>query len=282
MIKLILKRIVAYSPLTQISLSFLILIIGFEVTCLTLLIVHAIFKASLFMFVGLIIHDNYNIQDSRVVKFNSKLNTVKYSLLIILILSIVGFVYSIGYFKDIVWNMFGCWFNLSLVIYYQVFFIIITISLYYAFELLFRLFIDSLTLFNYYNESLYSMIISLCAITSLLRLSKYNYLNIYFDDYLYLFDTEATLFILAALLIVFENLIDINSGNSIISSIWIPGIHKFNIGCLDLDYIIFLTITYDFNYKALFKVRVLLYNIDLNLHTSFNRVIIIFITLMFL
>ena len=97
------KKIVAFSTLRQLGLIFLSLrLLEKEITFRHLLI-HAFFKALLFIAVGILIHQSDDYQEFTILKFNSFFSNSLLFLRLIRTLSLLGFPFVSGFFsKDLI------------------------------------------------------------------------------------------------------------------------------------------------------------------------------------
>lgn len=97
-----LKKVVALSTLSQLGVIFISLGAGQPLLCFFHLITHALFKSSLFMCVGFLIHSSYGRQDGRMIGGFLKTRPLVSSVLIITNLSLFGFPFISGFYsKDI-------------------------------------------------------------------------------------------------------------------------------------------------------------------------------------
>ena len=96
-----LKKVIALSTLSQLGLIITILGIGIFDICFFHLIIHAIFKSSLFMRIGCKIHECFSLQDSRFISFNWKHPFLIFCFSVTN-LSLVGFPFISGFYsKDL-------------------------------------------------------------------------------------------------------------------------------------------------------------------------------------
>lgn len=96
-----LKKVIALSTLSQLGLIITILGIGIFNICFFHLIIHAIFKSSLFMRIGCKIHECFSLQDSRFISFNWK-NPFLIFCFSVTNLSLIGFPFISGFYsKDL-------------------------------------------------------------------------------------------------------------------------------------------------------------------------------------
>nr|QVJ97805.1 NADH dehydrogenase subunit 5 [Rhipicephalus microplus] len=102
-----LKKIIAFSTLSQLSIMMLILALGLTSLAFFHLIVHAIFKSMLFLCAGFIIHNLMGNQDIRFLSNFFKFSPTILSCMIIGMLSLMGFPFIGGFYsKDIIMEFF--------------------------------------------------------------------------------------------------------------------------------------------------------------------------------
>ncbi|BAV58167.1 NADH dehydrogenase subunit 5 (mitochondrion) [Ramazzottius varieornatus] len=97
------KKIIAYSTLSQLSFMMLSYSTGLIIFCFFHLLTHALFKASLFMSGGLVIHSEDSSQDFRNMSPFSSGKKLFASSFVVCILSLCGFPFLSGFFsKDLI------------------------------------------------------------------------------------------------------------------------------------------------------------------------------------
>ena len=97
------KKIVAYSTLSQLGLIFIRLRLLEQEITLAHLLIHAYFKALLFMAVGVLIHHRENYQEFFIQKFNSFFSNTLLFMSIMRTLALLGFPFVSGFFsKDLI------------------------------------------------------------------------------------------------------------------------------------------------------------------------------------
>nr|QLD97318.1 NADH dehydrogenase subunit 5 [Rhipicephalus microplus]QNN85477.1 NADH dehydrogenase subunit 5 [Rhipicephalus microplus]WNZ34639.1 NADH dehydrogenase subunit 5 [Rhipicephalus microplus] len=102
-----LKKIIAFSTLSQLSIMMLTLALGLTSLSFFHLIVHAIFKSMLFLCAGFIIHNLMGNQDIRFLSNFFKFSPTILSCMIIGMLSLMGFPFIGGFYsKDIIMEFF--------------------------------------------------------------------------------------------------------------------------------------------------------------------------------
>uniref|UniRef100_A0AAU6PCM0 NADH-ubiquinone oxidoreductase chain 5 n=1 Tax=Euseius sacchari TaxID=3061191 RepID=A0AAU6PCM0_9ACAR len=115
------KKIIAYSTLSQISLMMMVVIMGNEIFSFFHILTHALFKALLFLCSGILIHGCFDNQDIRCYNFNLKLNLVVVSMFTICSMSLMGFPFLSGFYsKDLILEM-------VYILNYNVFFVVLLI-----------------------------------------------------------------------------------------------------------------------------------------------------------
>nr|UXX50219.1 NADH dehydrogenase subunit 5 [Haemaphysalis inermis] len=102
-----LKKIIAFSTLSQLSMMMIVLSLGSMEMAFFHLIMHAIFKSMLFLCAGLIIHSLNGIQDIRMLGNFFSCSPMVISCMLISILSLVGFPFIGGFYsKDLIVEFF--------------------------------------------------------------------------------------------------------------------------------------------------------------------------------
>nr|YP_010616518.1 NADH dehydrogenase subunit 5 [Morophaga formosana]WAU48139.1 NADH dehydrogenase subunit 5 [Morophaga formosana] len=145
-----LKKIIAFSTLSQLGLMMSILSMGFYDLAFFHLLTHAMFKALLFMCAGVIIHMMNNTQDIRYMGGISNFLPLTCLCLNISNLSLCGIPFLSGFYsKDIILEM-VCLSNFNLLIFF-LFYISTGLTMFYTIRLLFYLMINDFNLFSIYN-----------------------------------------------------------------------------------------------------------------------------------
>nr|YP_007475049.1 NADH dehydrogenase subunit 5 [Haemaphysalis inermis]AFU55298.1 NADH dehydrogenase subunit 5 [Haemaphysalis inermis] len=102
-----LKKIIAFSTLSQLSMMMIVLSLGMMEMAFFHLIMHAIFKSMLFLCAGLIIHSLNGIQDIRMLGNFFSCSPMVISCMLISILSLMGFPFIGGFYsKDLIVEFF--------------------------------------------------------------------------------------------------------------------------------------------------------------------------------
>nr|YP_010329474.1 NADH dehydrogenase subunit 5 [Haemaphysalis colasbelcouri]UNO54009.1 NADH dehydrogenase subunit 5 [Haemaphysalis colasbelcouri] len=102
-----LKKIIAFSTLSQLSMMMIVLSLGMMEMAFFHLIMHAIFKSMLFLCAGLIIHSLNGIQDIRMLGNFFSYSPIVISCMLISILSLMGFPFIGGFYsKDLIVEFF--------------------------------------------------------------------------------------------------------------------------------------------------------------------------------
>nr|UXW64271.1 NADH dehydrogenase subunit 5 [Abia sp.] len=153
-----LKKIIALSTLSQLGMMMSILFLGFKDLAFFHLLMHAFFKALLFMCAGILIHNMFDLQDIRM------MGSICLQMPLVSIcfnfsnLSLCGFPFLSGFYsKDLILEMmFLLNFNLF-IMFILIFSTLLTVS--YTFRLIYFFMISSFKLFslNLLNDSLTSM-----------------------------------------------------------------------------------------------------------------------------
>nr|YP_010943434.1 NADH dehydrogenase subunit 5 [Gammarus nipponensis]WLS55463.1 NADH dehydrogenase subunit 5 [Gammarus nipponensis] len=107
------KKVVALSTLSQLGLMVMILSMGLKELAFFHLVTHAMFKSTLFMCAGVVIHNNGNSQDYRDMSSVVVKSPVVMSMLSVTNLSLCGFPFMAGFYsKDTsVESVLGSWLN---------------------------------------------------------------------------------------------------------------------------------------------------------------------------
>nr|CAL18249.1 NADH dehydrogenase subunit 5 [Eoxenos laboulbenei] len=141
-----LKKIIALSTLSQLSLMFLVLFMGLKEMAFFHLLIHAIFKSLLFMCSGIIIHDYKNFQDIRMMGSYSKFMPLMSCYINISGLSLCGMPFMSGFYtKDFVMELMFMEFymNFMIILFYW---FSIGLTLLYYFRLIYYLNFKSIIL----------------------------------------------------------------------------------------------------------------------------------------
>nr|QCX29671.1 NADH dehydrogenase subunit 5 [Blattisocius keegani] len=98
-----LKKIIAFSTMSQLSLMILPVLMGSSVIGFYHLLMHALYKALMFLCSGIFIHEMKNIQDIRNYGMMAKKNKLVSGVFFICSLSLMGFPYLSGFYsKDLI------------------------------------------------------------------------------------------------------------------------------------------------------------------------------------
>nr|UTT72617.1 NADH dehydrogenase subunit 5 [Ibidoecus bisignatus] len=151
-----LKKIIALSTLSHMALIFFFLSMNSFESSMIHLITHAIFKSSLFMSAGVLIHDFCNNQDIRTMKI--KTNNMKLIFMIIIpIFSMMGILFLSGFYSKELMGMTMVWYNTKNC-YIGLYFIAVVLTCMYSTRLLYILInnkINSNMLYKEENQSIY-------------------------------------------------------------------------------------------------------------------------------
>lgn len=149
-----LKKIIAFSTLSQLGLIIRILSMGFPKLAFFHLLTHAIFKALLFICAGVIIHFIDDIQDIRFIGRIRSFIPLTSLCLNISNLSLCGFPFLRGFYsKDLILEIM-CLRNLNFLV-FLIFYISIGLTICYTIRLLYYLILNNFninSLFNFSNE----------------------------------------------------------------------------------------------------------------------------------
>nr|QYC96597.1 NADH dehydrogenase subunit 5 [Falcolipeurus suturalis] len=97
-----LKKIIALSTLCHVGLMMFFISMGEEWSAMIHLVMHAFFKSLLFMSAGILIHENYNLQDIRLIFLNFNFNKNVWVSLMISCASMMGLPFLSGFYsKDL-------------------------------------------------------------------------------------------------------------------------------------------------------------------------------------
>nr|YP_010192463.1 NADH dehydrogenase subunit 5 [Dipterophagus daci]QZO77419.1 NADH dehydrogenase subunit 5 [Dipterophagus daci] len=156
------KKVVALSTLSQLSMMLLMLSMGYYLISFIHLLIHALFKSMIFMGVGLIIHDNFNKQDFRLMGLYYYNCTFLMGLIIVSLITLCGIPFlSLFYSKDFFLEMYmmNMYFNFYklLMFYFSIFMTMIyCLRLFYYFYVSFKLNI-LMSFFKNHNFYLFSL-----------------------------------------------------------------------------------------------------------------------------
>lgn len=145
-----LKKIIAFSTLSQLGLIIIIFSLKFYILCYFHLIIHAIFKSIIFICSGIIIHSILNYQDIRYLRKIKEYIPLTRIIIIISNFSLCGLPFISGFYsKDKIIEIFFIN-NFSLVLY--LFLILSTrITLLYSLRLIYYLIINNINFFSLYK-----------------------------------------------------------------------------------------------------------------------------------
>nr|UXW88437.1 NADH dehydrogenase subunit 5 [Henosepilachna vigintioctomaculata] len=157
-----LKKIIALSTLSQLGLMMSILALGGWILAFFHLLIHALFKALLFMCAGMIIHSSLNIQDIRFLGGLYKNMPLTLSFMNISNLSLCGLPFFSGFYsKDLILEFISM--NYLNLFVYMIFYISIGLTVAYSFRLSYYLVFSNLNflslnfIFENSMKMLYSM-----------------------------------------------------------------------------------------------------------------------------
>jgi len=134
-----LKKIIALSTLSQLGFMIITLSIGMWKLTFFHLIVHAVFKAMLFLCAGLFIHEMNGNQDIRKLMCSVIVNKNIKMMLFIGNLSIIGFPFMGGYYsKDLILEIF--YFNENYLVFFYFFLLGVILTVLYSLRLIYYVF----------------------------------------------------------------------------------------------------------------------------------------------
>nr|YP_009564772.1 NADH dehydrogenase subunit 5 [Henosepilachna vigintioctopunctata]QAY82223.1 NADH dehydrogenase subunit 5 [Henosepilachna vigintioctopunctata] len=157
-----LKKIIALSTLSQLGLMMSILALGSWILAFFHLLIHALFKALLFMCAGMIIHSSSNIQDIRFLGGLYKNMPLTLSFMNISNLSLCGLPFFSGFYsKDLILEFISM--NYLNLFVYVVFYISIGLTVAYSFRLSYYLVFSDLNFLslNFIFENSIKMLFSM-------------------------------------------------------------------------------------------------------------------------
>lgn len=177
-----LKKIVALSTLRQISFIFISLSQSLKILCFFHLRTHALFKRLLFLNVGVLIHNSFNLQDKRSYrKIINRGNLILISILL-RILNLLGFFFISGFLsKDLILEQFLI-FNIRNFIIF-IFYFLIIFTFFYSFIILKTVIINTSKIKNIFQKRFLRYLFSLL----ILRLSSVLFGKIFFLNWQNLF-----------------------------------------------------------------------------------------------
>lgn len=143
-----LKKIIAFSTLSQMSFIFIILCLGKIEICFFYLLIHALFKSIIFLRAGILILNINNNQDIR--KMGGLINYLPFCSLIFMftLMSLCGFPFFCSFYsKDLIFEYFLI-IDLNL-IFFLFFFISFVLTFFYSIRVVYYLLIINFSIFNY-------------------------------------------------------------------------------------------------------------------------------------
>nr|QYC94858.1 NADH dehydrogenase subunit 5 [Amblyseius swirskii] len=103
MVEFDIKKVIAYSTMSQMSLMMMCVLLGNEILCFFHILTHAMFKSLMFLCSGVMIHESGNNQDIRSYLDFNKLNLFIVSIFLFSSLSLAGFPFLSGFYsKDLI------------------------------------------------------------------------------------------------------------------------------------------------------------------------------------
>nr|YP_010329435.1 NADH dehydrogenase subunit 5 [Haemaphysalis kitaokai]UNO53879.1 NADH dehydrogenase subunit 5 [Haemaphysalis kitaokai] len=148
-----LKKIIAFSTLSQLSMMMIILSLGMMEMAFFHLIMHAIFKSMLFLCAGFIIHSLHGIQDIRMLGNFFSCSPIVISCMLISILSLMGFPFIGGFYsKDLIVEYFL--FKMSNLFLISIFFVSILFTFLYSIRMFYLIGLKGIFNISYYSVSM--------------------------------------------------------------------------------------------------------------------------------
>nr|YP_009400250.1 NADH dehydrogenase subunit 5 [Nurudea ibofushi]ARW70244.1 NADH dehydrogenase subunit 5 [Nurudea ibofushi] len=143
-----LKKIIAFSTLSQMSFMFMILCLGKIEMCFFYLLMHALFKSMMFLSAGILILNMNNNQDIR--KMGGLINYLPFCSLVFIftLMSLCGFPFFCSFYsKDLIFEFF-LMFNLNLIFFFF-FFMSFFFTFFYSIRLIYYLLLVNFSMLNY-------------------------------------------------------------------------------------------------------------------------------------
>nr|YP_010227780.1 NADH dehydrogenase subunit 5 [Schlechtendalia peitan]UDD86545.1 NADH dehydrogenase subunit 5 [Schlechtendalia peitan] len=143
-----LKKIIAFSTLSQMSFMFMILCLGKIEMCFFYLLMHALFKSMMFLSAGILILNMNNNQDIR--KMGGLINYMPFCSLVFIftLMSLCGFPFFCSFYsKDLIFEFF-LMFNLNLIFFFF-FLISFFFTFFYSIRVIYYLFMMNFSMLNY-------------------------------------------------------------------------------------------------------------------------------------
>nr|YP_009341845.1 NADH dehydrogenase subunit 5 [Mindarus keteleerifoliae]AKM70086.1 NADH dehydrogenase subunit 5 [Mindarus keteleerifoliae] len=143
-----LKKIIAFSTLSQMSFMFMILCLGKIEMCFFYLLMHALFKSMMFLSAGILILNMNNNQDIR--KMGGLINYLPFCSFIFMLtlMSLCGFPFFCSFYsKDLIFEYF-LMFDLNFIFYF-LFLISFFLTFFYSIRVIYYLMLMNFSMFNY-------------------------------------------------------------------------------------------------------------------------------------
>nr|UKG19759.1 NADH dehydrogenase subunit 5 [Haemaphysalis longicornis] len=170
-----LKKIIAFSTLSQLSMMMIIVSLNMFELAFFHLVMHAIFKSMLFLCAGLIIHFMNGIQDIRMLGNFFKNSPVIMSCMLISILSLIGYPFIGGFYsKDLILEFFL--FKVNNLILLFMFILGVIFTFLYCFRLLYFMMLKGILFVNFYKMEFDKKLIYPIYILTLFLLVSGNFL----------------------------------------------------------------------------------------------------------
>nr|UNO53892.1 NADH dehydrogenase subunit 5 [Haemaphysalis longicornis] len=170
-----LKKIIAFSTLSQLSMMMIIVSLNMFELAFFHLVMHAIFKSMLFLCAGLIIHFMNGIQDIRMLGNFFKNSPVIMSCMLISILSLIGYPFIGGFYsKDLILEFFL--FKVNNLILLFMFILGVIFTFLYCLRLLYFMMLKGILFVNFYKMEFDKKLIYPIYILTLFLLVSGNFL----------------------------------------------------------------------------------------------------------
>nr|YP_010021204.1 NADH dehydrogenase subunit 5 [Schizoneuraphis gallarum]QOK36252.1 NADH dehydrogenase subunit 5 [Schizoneuraphis gallarum] len=143
-----LKKIIAFSTLSQMSFMFMILCFGKIEMCFFYLLMHALFKSMMFLSAGVLILNMNNNQDIR--KMGGLINYLPFSCLIFMftLMSLCGFPFFCSFYsKDLIFEFF-LMVDINLIFFF-LFFFFFFLTFFYSIRVIYYLMMMNFSMYNY-------------------------------------------------------------------------------------------------------------------------------------
>nr|YP_009512901.1 NADH dehydrogenase subunit 5 [Zele chlorophthalmus]AXK15293.1 NADH dehydrogenase subunit 5 [Zele chlorophthalmus] len=180
-----LKKIIALSTLSQLSLMMLTVSMGMNILGFFHLISHAMFKSLIFLCSGIMIHNNFNMQDIRPMNFTNKNLSLTLMIFNTAMVTLCGMPFLSGFYsKDLIIDFFNM-FNMNFIIYNSLM-ICMMLTMLYSFRVIYYVTIKVpvMPMFsknyinNKMNQSIYLLFINSVLYGSIMNWVMFNSINL--------------------------------------------------------------------------------------------------------